>query len=650
MDSREHRRLAAIFVLDVFGFSRMMAEDESGTLARVLDQRRAVIEPQIADHDGRVVKLMGDGVLAEFPSVTEAVKCAVAIQDAARASGAQGGDGGAPPVLLRIGINLGEVIVEGGDIYGDGVNVAARLEGLAQPGGIALSGAAHEQVRTKLPFDFRPIGPHRVKNIPEPIEVYHLDADAEVAQKSGAGPPRRTGSRRPVLLALVAVVLVAAGLAAWMLSGGDIPVARGTANPLARLDTDHPSVVVLPFNDLSGGGEQTYFSDGITDSLITDLSRVSGLLIIARNTSFAMRDQSRDIRTVGRELGVRYVVTGSVQRAADRLRINARLTDADSGYQIWADRFDSDLDDIFAVQDEVTHRIVAALEVHLSGDEEELIAMPATRSFEAYDKFLQARSASQAARSGTDLVRTRGVAGLGGHDSRADQARAAQAAIEAALALDPDFAQARAQKAMQQLDLSGVSPTATPDVVRAAGALAQSALDDGMALSPLHSVRALAWLFEGDHAAALKAAREALVQDPNYADGYAILAWVYLFAGRTEDADKAMQIALRLNPFAPAFYHTILTEIAFDSGDDGQAIAQADEALILDPEGQRARLVRAVVLARSGQFEAASLDIGEILRREPGLSIRTAAPLFPFQDQTQADRMTAGLRLAGVPE
>lgn len=650
MTAREQRHLAAIFVLDVYGFSKMMARDESGTLARVLEQQREVIEPQISGHDGRVVKLMGDGVLAEFPSVTSAVQAAVAIQSSvAKKANTHDGSTGDDPLLVRIGINLGEVISEGSDIYGDGVNVAARLEALARPGGIALSEAAHSQLKLRPPLNFENIGPHQVKNIPEPVQVYHLSSDLSVSVPDPVTPPRRTGRMRRTLTASV-LAFVAAG-AIWYGAGQPFWSGMAVADPLASFDPDKPSVVVLPFDDLTGQSDQRYFSDGITDNLITDLSRVAGLLVIARHTSFSYQDQTINIPAVGDDLGVKYVITGSVQRSSDRVRINAALTDADTGFQLWADRFDRDSNDLFALQDEITSLVVDALAVEITQEEQRLLALQDTDSVDAYDRFLKARSLALASAETSRLLRTRTVDG-----SAEDAAAAAsEAALNEALELDPDFVRAQALMAVRDFDLPAASLLTTKERIAASDVLARQALEDkdlqsGDILPKLYSIHAMGLGFDGRHKQAVQAARQAVIVDPNYAYGYAMLGWVLQFAGEPEDAITALQIAKRLDPHWPALFSGVKVETHFALGDDQAALTAADSALTEDPENQRVRLYRAAALANLGQFDAATRALQLVLLREPKLTLAHVPEIAPYRSEDTLARLMNALRIAGLPE
>ena len=346
-EERLQRRLAAILSADVVGYSRLMGLDEAGTLSRLNALRRELIDPAIAAHSGRIVKLMGDGALVEFASAVDAVTCAIEIQRQLRERDAGGSE--ADPIRFRIGINVGDIIIEGDDILGDGVNIAARIEGIAEPGGISISEDAWRQVQGKVAANFVDAGEQSLKNIARPVRVYRLD----LAQKA-AIRVRAAAADRP-------------------------------AQP------DKPSIAVLAFNNMSGDPEQEYFSDGISEDIITDLSKLSELNVIARNSSFTYKGKPVDVKRVGRELGVRYVLEGSVRKAGNRVRVTGQLIDAESGAHIWADRFDRDLTDIFAVQDELTQEIIAALKIKLSAAEKALIADSGTKNVDAHDLFLKGR-------------------------------------------------------------------------------------------------------------------------------------------------------------------------------------------------------------------------------------------------------------------
>ena len=344
-EERVNRKLAAILAADVVGYSRLMGVDEEGTLAALKQHRQVVFDPAVAAHNGRVVKLIGDGTIVEFGSVVDAVHCALAVQ---RSNGLVPDEAlRQPKIILRIGINLGDVIIEGDDIYGDGVNIAARLEPLAEPGGICVSSIVNESVGNRVDVGFEDAGEITVKNIDRPIRVWKWH-------------PRATPE-----------------------------LAKAAEKPLPHVAT--ASIAILPFTNMSGDPEQEYFSDGISEDIITDLSKIAGLTVIARNSSFTYKGRSVDIRTVGRELGVQSVLEGSIRRAGNRVRITAQLIDAGNGAHLWADRYDRDLTDIFAVQDDVTQRIVEALKITLSPAEKERLADSETHDVVAYDCVLRGR-------------------------------------------------------------------------------------------------------------------------------------------------------------------------------------------------------------------------------------------------------------------
>src|SRR5712692_6055182 len=342
------RRLAAVLAADVAGYSRLMGADEEGTLERLKALRRELVDPKIAEHKGRIVKTTGDGLLVEFASVVDAVRCAVAVQQAMpERNTSVGADS---RIELRIGINLGDVIVEGDDLHGDGVNIAARIEALADAGGVFVSNTVHDHVRDRLPFVFEDLGEQQVKNIARPVRVYRV---------------RNIGAKTP-----------------------SAPAAAALALP------DKPSIAVLPFANMSGDPEQEYFADGMVEEIITALSRIRWLFVIARNSSFAYKGKSPDLRQVGRELGVRYVLEGSVRKAGNRVRITGQLIDTTNGAHIWADRFDGALDDIFELQDQVASSVVGTIEPKVRQSEIERAARKPTANLTAYDLYLRALAQS----------------------------------------------------------------------------------------------------------------------------------------------------------------------------------------------------------------------------------------------------------------
>ena len=452
------RRLAAILAADVAGYSRLMAADEGGTLAQLKANRREAVDPAIAGHRGRIVKLMGDGLLVDFASVVDAVECAAAVQRGMAARNA-----GLPMrMVLRIGVHLGDVIVDDGDIFGDGVNVASRLEGLAQPGGIALSGDVRNAVRGKVELTFEDLGERRLKNIDTPVRLYRVPA---VAFDPAAAWP---------------------------------DIADVLPSP-----PDKPSVVVLPFENMSGDPEQTYFSDGITEDLITDLSKVSGLFVIARNSAFIYKGRAVDLREVCRDLGVRYVLEGSVRKAGKRVRITAQLIDGGSGTHLWAERYDREWTDIFTIQDELTQQIVSALRIKLTADEGYRVRRRGTENIEAYDVFLRGRDLLQR-RTWEGIVQSRPL-------------------LEKAIDLDPAFAAVYAGLAFgYALEYVNCWSEASSQALGTAFRLARQAVALDAAEPQARYAMAMAHLWRREHEPAIQEARTAIEQDPNFAPGFLI--------------------------------------------------------------------------------------------------------------------------------
>jgi adenylate cyclase len=621
MALHEQRRLAAIMMLDVVGFSAMMAVDESATLARILEVRRDIIEPIIARYEGRVVKLMGDGALVEFGSVTAAVQSAVDIQQSLTQQGSEN------PVILRIGINLGDVIVEEDDIYGDGVNVAARIEALAKPGGIAISSTVFEQVRQRLKVVFEDGGAHMVKNIPNPVQVYHFRPDDDPASATVRKSNFVTSRRAWGSMLLVAVLVTAvATLGYWWQAGSPGKETTAAAPPALP---DKPSIAVLPFDNLSGDAEQSYFSDGIANNLITDLSHISGLLVIARNTSFSFRDQNEDARSAAAELGIRYLVEGSVQKAGGHIRINANLVDASTGIQVWAGRLDREFVDLFALQDEVTAQIVEALQIELTQEERRLIAKRYTFSLEAYDLYLRAweesfRFSEDARRISIELLND-------------------------ALNIDPEFALAKSLMASSYTSRSGA--ISNLDLVHErAFTLAQEAVALDPDLTRVQSGMGLVHLFRREYDLAEASFNRAIALEPNFADGYALRAWAWQFEGKPEQALESLNYAIKLNPRPPFPYLAAMSEIYFNLGEYQKAIDQTESVLQRNPDSQRSRLIQAVCLALMGRIDDAEWDIEELLLLQPDFTIKDLPSILPYQDQTIIDRLIKGARLAGLPE
>jgi len=620
------RRLAAILSADVVGYSRLMGADEEGTL-RALHACRAVIDHEITRHHGRVFGSAGDSVIAEFPSAVEAVRCAIAIQETVERQ-----DGVLPEerrMRLRIGVNLGDVIVDGANLMGDGVNVAARLEAIAEPGAVYLSGTAFDHVEGKLDRPLGFVGEKRFKNIARPVRVYRVH-----------GTPGAGARRRPVLryaaalrgawLLLALPVLVALGAIAWFLYVQPAMQERSFREATALPLPDKPSIAVLPFANLSGDPAQEYFADGMTEALITDLSQVSGLFVIARSSMLTYKGQPIKVQTVGLEMGVRYVLEGSVQKAADRVRITAQLIDAQTGYHLWAERFERRLDDVFALQDEVTERIVAALEVRLTETERQGLARRYTQSIEAYDAYLRGR----------ELLSQESAHGL----------LQARSIFERAIALDPGFAPAYAQLAYAYArDVSGVGELREMDLSRALELAERArALDDAIPL--IHFVLAYVHRQHKNHAAAIRSLERALELDPNYADAYAFLSSVLSHAGRPDEGLEMIARAKRLNPAFTYGYFQADAFAYFAQKRYDEAAEALVESLSRNPSSVLSRVYLAASYANAGRLADAEWEVAELLTLDPGLSLQHVREWAPFTHPEPLGHLLDGLRSAGLPE
>jgi adenylate cyclase len=581
------RRLAAILAADVVGYTRLMGEDEAGTLRRLTELRQEILEPLINEHHGRVVKLMGDGLLVEFASVVNALTCAVAWQNgvAERETAADEDK----RFKFRIGINLGDVIVEGGDIHGDGVNVAARLEGLAEPGGICISDMVHQNVSTKLNLSFEDLGEQALKNIDKKVRVWHWAIDGSVEAKGS-----------------------------W-----------STSNKLSL--PDKPSIAVLPFENMSDDPEQEYFTDGITEDIITALSKTSKLFVIARNSTLIYKGRALDIKQVAREQGVRYVLEGSVRRGGKRMRITAQLIEAASGHHLWAQRYDREVADIFALQDEITKEVVSALQIELTEGEQARLAARGTESLEAWQLTFQART----------LL----------HAHHQDGMPKAADLLEQALQLDPNYALAWGSLAgvhWSQALNEGWSASREGSLE-----LAMKASDRSLAIDPEVAggltMRGLILLSYRDFDGALAHAEKALFSAHNLANTHAAAAIILLACGKPAEAIKRVKKAIRLCPIYPAWFLWQLGASHWALGQSDEAIATARSGIESDPDLSYSYVLLAMVYAETDRVPEARNAAAEVLRIDPDFSASTWAKGMPFSDPELEARQLSALRKSGLP-
>jgi adenylate cyclase len=628
------RKLTTILAADVAGYSRLMGDDEEATL-RILKTYREIIDGLIARHEGRIFGSAGDSVVAEFGSAVEAVRAAISIQEELRVRNVELAE--QRQMKFRIGINVGDVMVEGDNLFGDGVNVAARLEGLAEPGGICISGTAFNQVKNKLSIGFEDIGPQTVKNIAEPVPAFRLVAGPISVRGTTATLADRTRWRIPAIAVAVVIIVALAGSIVWRQPWAP-KVEPGPAARVAHPLPDKPSIAVLPFTNISGDKEQEYFSDGITNDIITELSKFSNLFVIASNSVFTYKGKPVKVDAVGRDLGVRYVLEGSVQKAADRVRINAQLVDAATSRHLWADRYDRDLRDVFAVQDEITKSIVTALQVVLTADEERRAARRYTDVLEAYDLFLRGRNYLLAGRETGAFMRGTRQANL--------QAREL---FERAISLDPKFAAAYAEKSITYFFNFVMPLSRDPELLRAAREAAQRsvALDDSLALA--HARLSWVYLAQRDHDQAVAEGKRAIALDPNDAENYAQLGNVLNWAGEPEEAIPFIEKAMRLNPVYPFNYLFYLGQARFLLGQHEEAIALMNRALARAGSFLPLRLHLAVLYQKLGRQEEAKAQLSEARKTFAWASIEDTRQRSLYKG-VLLQRYLDGLRKAGMPE
>ena len=568
------RRLSAIMAADVVGYSRLMGANEVGTLTALKEHRGELIDPKIQEHQGRIVKLTGDGMLVEFPSVVNAVECATTIQREMRERNAPIAED--RRIEFRVGINLGDVIVDDDDIFGDGVNVASRIESVAKPGGVSVSSSVRENVGNKLDLIFEDTGEQQLKNIDFPVRVYNV-----------------------------------------VLGAGPAPKAAAEVS-----EADKPSIAVLPFNNMSGDPEQEYFSDGITEDIITDLSKVSGLFVVGRNTSFTYKGKAVQLQQVAVELGVKFVLEGSVRKAGQRVRVTGQLIDGSTGGHLWADRFDRDLTDIFAIQDEITQTIVDALKIRLLPKEKKAIGQAPTASVEAYTYYLKGRQFFHNS--------TRVLLGL----ARQMFAKAAD--------LDPNYARAYAGMAICDARLENWYRAEIPtDKIIA---IADKALSLDPGLAEAHAARGVALGNNGQHAEAVEAFSRALAVNPNDFDANLLYARYLVTQG---DLEQSLPFFLRAVEIQPDDWQSpLLVDSVFQAlgrADEGERVARigikrAEEAMRLHPENSRPAQLGAPTLARLGETERAREWLERSLFLDPDEPIATYNAACTYAQLGDIDR------------
>ncbi len=587
-EERVQRRLAAILVADVVGYSRLIEADEEDTRARLRSLLAELIEPRIAADGGRIVKTTGDGILVEFPSAVDAVRNALVIQGAMRERNRDVAED--RKIEFRVGINLGDVIVEGDDIHGDGVNVAARLEGMCGPGEVYVSGSVHDQVAGKLTAAFDNLGEHIVKNIAKHVQIYRVRADIDESTSE---------------------------------------VEAVTSLPLP----DKPSIAVLPFENMSGDPEQEYFADGIAEDILTGLSRFRWFFVIARNSTFTYKGRAVDVKKAARELGVQYVLEGSVRKAANRLRITAQLIDALTGRHVWAERYDRDLEDIFAVQDEITQSIVSSVAPEFLSAEIQRVQRKEVRNLDAWGCFVRANA----------------------HHSRFTEqdVTEAQRLLGMAIELDPAHAQAFCLLAFTHLLRVQFGWSNSPDrsIQEAAKAAEIAAvIDDRDAWA--HTALGMVDLISRRYDDAIRRLEGAITLNPNLANAHGGLGQALALSGEFESADGHIQRAIRLSPMDPflVYWFAHLGLAAFVAERYEDAVEWAAKTIHQNPRFPGGHRLIAASFGQLGKKREARASVEELLRLIPGMRPDDVRKQVPFRKTADMERYVQGLRKAGLPD
>jgi len=629
------RRLAAVLAFDMVGYSRLIGADEQGTLAAVLRHRSDILNPKAAQYHGRIVKFTGDGGLIEFASVVDSVCFAVEVQSALNEENSAVSED--RQFRYRIGVNIGDIVLDEGDIYGDGVNVAARLEELTDPGGICISGTAFDQVKGKLDLTFEQLGEKQVKNIAEPISVYRVVLDEKASALTTPivreAPAARAGRGRLAAAAAI-LLLVSAGAGLWWWQPW-VP-----ANPRAPVESfayplpDKPSLAVLPFINVSSETAHDHLAVGLTDGLITELSKVSGLFVIARHSVFALGDTDGNIQKVAAELGVHFILEGSLQRDESRLRINVNLIDALTGVSMWAERYDREYSDIFAVQDDVIGKITSALVVQLSEGERSQLARIPTGSLEAYDNYLRAEQE-------------------GFFYSDVETYRRTLSFYQKAIDLDPAFADAHAGIARVAVDVwrNDYNLIWSAAVARK---IAYDAAGQALKLDPdnarAHTVLALLQLVDGRETEAIDSANRAVTVQPNDAEALGNLALVLAHAGDRERAITEMEKALRLDPTPPPNFKLLAGVVFYAARQNERAIPLLEAARDGLPNAEPSREYLAAAYAHRGDRQHAAQEVQKLLQLFPDCNLTYYTYLYDYWHEEDRRYHLDGLRGAGITE
>jgi TolB-like protein/class 3 adenylate cyclase/Tfp pilus assembly protein PilF len=625
------RKLAAILSADVEGYSRLMDDDEEATV-RTLTTYRNAINDLVQQYRGRIIDTPGDNILAEFTSVVDAVNGAVEIQRDLAERNAELPEN--RRMQFRIGVNLGDVIEEEGRIYGDGVNIAARLEAMAEAGGICVSGRAYDQVANKLGLEYENLGEHQVKNITTPIRVFRvLSFPGAAAHRVVRAKKTLKRKWRKIAFGLAAVLFVAIAAAAiWNFYLRPSAVEVASVERMAYPLPDKPSIAVLPFENMSEEPAQDYFGDGLTEQIISTLSKLRGLFVISRSSTFTYKGKPVKVQKVAEDLGVKYVLEGSVKRTADRIRITAQLIDATTGHHIWSERYDREPKDIFAIQDDITMEITKALRIELiDGEQARIWGKHETNDLQAFEKVLQGF-----------LYLTNG--------NKEDNVRAQQL-YEEAMDLDPEYARAHVGLGFTHFfDARFGWVASRADSIKMAFKYSQKAIELDDTLDPAHYLLACVYLVTRQYEKAIAEAKRAVDLNPNGADAHQVLGALLGASGNWADSIVFVKKAIRLNPFPTVYYFHWLGRAYFMTEQYDEAIATCKKALDINSNYMPAHAFLAACYSSLNRQTEAESAAREVLRINPKFTIKSYAKTLPYKNKADIDRYVAALRKAGLSE
>ena len=605
------------------GYSRLMEADERGTIARQKAHRAELIDPKIAEHHGRIVKLMGDGMLVEFASVVDAVECAMAVQQAMVAR--EEGVAEDRRIQYRVGINLGDIVIDGDDIYGDGVNIAARLEGLADPGGVCISRAARDQIRDKLDYPLDDLGEVEVKNIARPVRVFRVLPEGEKAK----GPRRQLTSWHRYAVAAAVILAIVAGGGIWWWQQPDFEPANLEKYAFAL--PKKPSIAVLPFDNLSGDKAQEHLADGFSETITSALAAIPEMFVIARNSTFTYKGKPVKVQRVAEELGVRYVLEGSIQQDGDKLRVTAQLIDALDGRHLWAERFDRKIADLFAVQDEITLHIVSALQVKLTDGKRAALGKGSTTNLEAWSHYVKGRA-------------------LFFRITKEDNLEAREL-FQMAVALDPQFLWAwRGIGWTHANDARSRWSKSRAKSFKLAGEAVEKAATINPEDSGVHALRGYIALLRGKYDDAIAAGKRAIELSPNNPDTYAVLAISTYYTGSFQEAVALVKKAMRLYPHHPAWYLSRIGTAYMMLGQYDEAISALKARLADNPSRLGSMIDLATAYSMAGRTEQAKEMVSQILKANPNTTLKRAVRRHRFKNPADLTRILDALRAAGMPK